>query len=126
MPTKQWIKLGFSIKRVMKTISPEVEFENIKLGYILPLHAKEKIFYHPALSKLDLVLDFTEGDSFSDIYGLNRFYSDTDFKLLMMHHHIPYILGSQTVGPFKDAKVKVQIILFRDQFFFFRQISFLL
>lgn len=47
------------------------------------------------------VIDLTEGDSFTDIYGRPRFISQTAMKE-MVETIKPLILGSQTYGPFKD------------------------
>ena len=62
---------------------------------------------------MDFVIDFTGGDSFSDIYGLLRFYERTNFKKSIISHNVPLILGSQTIGPFEDdnaKKLAVEII----------------
>ena len=48
------------------------------------------------------VIDLTEGDSFADIYGQERFDSLTFFKELT-ENTTSLILGSQTYGPFKDS-----------------------
>lgn len=51
------------------------------------------------------VFDFTAGDSFSDIYGEQRFFDRTALKELVIKNNIPLILGSQTIGPFKNDRV---------------------
>ncbi len=47
------------------------------------------------------VIDLTEGDSFTDIYGNDRFNTQTFLKELV-EKTTSLILGSQTYGPFKD------------------------
>lgn len=47
------------------------------------------------------VFDFTAGDSFTDIYGNERFITRTSLKKHVIDLNIPFILGSQTIGPFK-------------------------
>ena len=56
--------------------------------------------------KCDVIIDMTGGDSFSDIYGKERFYKQTQAKRLVERKHIPLILGPQTYGPFVDRKVR--------------------
>ena len=48
----------------------------------------------------DAVIDLTEGDSFSDIYGDVIFKGKTNVKLLIERKGIPLIIGPQTIGPF--------------------------
>jgi Uncharacterized conserved protein len=56
--------------------------------------------------KCDVVIDMTGGDSFSDIYGKERFYKQTAAKRFVEKSGIPLILGPQTYGPYTDEKVK--------------------
>lgn len=58
------------------------------------------------VKKCDMVIDLTQGDSFTDIYGLDRFETLTNAKRIVQLFHIPLILGPQTYGPFLDSKVK--------------------
>lgn len=50
----------------------------------------------------DLIVDFTGGDSFSDIYGNKRFRFATLIKYLAIKSKTPLLLGPQTYGPFKS------------------------
>lgn len=63
-------------------------------------------FLMPAVTNCDCVFDFTAGDSFTDIYGKDRFYERTGLKKKIIDSGIPLILGSQTIGPFKDNSVQ--------------------
>lgn len=58
------------------------------------------------IKKCDAVIDITQGDSFTDIYGLDRFYILTSIKWLVEKLGCPLILAPQTYGPFNDSKVK--------------------
>lgn len=58
------------------------------------------------IKKCDVVIDMTGGDSFSDIYGKERFYKFTSAKRITEKLGVPLILGPQTYGPFMDEKVK--------------------
>lgn len=58
------------------------------------------------LHKCDLVIDLTQGDSFTDIYGTERFYRLTSIKEITEKMGIPLILGPQTYGPFINDRVK--------------------
>lgn len=57
--------------------------------------------------KCDVVFDFTSGDSFSDIYGMDRFLRRTLNKQFVLWSKTPLILGSQTYGPFQSWITKV-------------------
>jgi len=56
--------------------------------------------------KDDIIFDFTAGDSFSDIYGMERFVRRTVIKTLAIKSKTPLVLGSQTYGPFKSFFAK--------------------
>ena len=49
----------------------------------------------------DLIVDFTGGDSFSDIYGNKRFRLATPVKYFAVKSKTPLLLGPQTYGPYK-------------------------
>lgn len=52
------------------------------------------------------IIDMTQGDSFSDIYGEKRFYDWTGIKRLVELCGVPLVLGPQTYGPFEDEQIK--------------------
>lgn len=56
-----------------------------------------------AYKSCDIVFDFTEGDSFSDIYGKKRFVKTALVKSLVIFSKTPLVLGSQTYGPYKNC-----------------------
>ena len=51
----------------------------------------------------DFIIDFTGGDSFSDIYGNKRFYLGSFIKQLAIWSGTPFIMGPQTIGPFRSG-----------------------
>lgn len=53
------------------------------------------------IAECDIVIDLTQGDSFTDIYGLSRFISYSLDKLTVEKLGVPLILGPQTYGPFR-------------------------
>ena len=59
-----------------------------------------------AFAKSDVIIDFSMGDSFSDIYGVKRFAVYSVLKELAIRSHTPFILGPQTYGPFQRSWVK--------------------
>lgn len=63
-----------------------------------------KIKFVNMLLTCDMIFDFTQGDSFSDIYGTKRFLSWTKKKELIENLKKPLILGPQTYGPFDNEK----------------------
>lgn len=84
-------------------------FKNISNCYnviktLLKIPQNKKVIEN--IKKCNLCIDLTQGDSFSDIYGEERFYSWSLMKLLIERSGVPLVLGPQTYGPFKDSKVK--------------------
>ena len=59
--------------------------------------------YINQLKACDIVLDIGEGDSFSDIYGLERFRDQTVTKAIVLALGKPLILSPQTIGPFERS-----------------------
>lgn len=58
------------------------------------------------IKRCDVVIDITQGDSFSDIYGEERFFRLSNIKYVAEILQIPFILGPQTYGPFMKQKVE--------------------
>ena len=55
------------------------------------------------IKECDVAIDLTAGDSFSDIYGRQRFISLTRIKRMVELLGVPLILGPQTYGPFQHS-----------------------
>lgn len=58
------------------------------------------------IRKADLIIDFTGGDSFTDIYGLRRFIRESIVKEVAIDSKSCFVLGPQTIGPFENKFVK--------------------
>ncbi|WP_338414005.1 polysaccharide pyruvyl transferase family protein [uncultured Sphaerotilus sp.] len=56
--------------------------------------------YPAKISECDVVLDIGEGDSFTDIYGLQRFIFLIASKLIVLGQGRRLVLSPQTIGPF--------------------------
>ena len=67
---------------------------------------KNKYYFSHIIKECNFIFDFTAGDSFTDIYGLNRFYERTKLKHAIEDSGLNLVLGSQTIGPFNDVDVK--------------------
>ncbi|GEM_PF-2698810 len=77
----------------------------LKISYLPHVILKRKSvnFKEPALKKLinaDLVINLSEGDSFSDIYGMHVFLRQSLDKVIAHSHGVPYYFFPQTLGPF--------------------------
>jgi len=59
-----------------------------------------KSSFFKQLRECDLILDIGEGDSFTDIYGLERYFILVGTKYAAWLAGIPLILSPQTIGPF--------------------------
>lgn len=87
----------------------------------LKLSKKYQAVFDSLLSS-DIVMDTSEGDSFSDIYGLKRFITHSTIKISSLRLHKKLILLPQTFGPFKCffARKTAGYILKRTNFNFAR------
>lgn len=81
-----------------------VIFEYVRVGSIRePINF---INFYKNINRCAVIFDFTSGDSFTDIYGKDRYYSRTIRKDLVNHSKSKLVLGSQTIGPFENYNVK--------------------
>ena len=107
-PTKKFIKSKFRYNKCIKEFMPDREYSNLKIGFCFYYHNKKNLNCYPSpkIKKCNFVFDFTAGDSFADLYGRERFFTGTKFKKKIIDMGIPFVLGSQTIGPFKDDDVR--------------------
>lgn len=56
-----------------------------------------------------LVIDLTQGDSFTDLYGRERFVQLTMAKEWVLRLGVPLVLGPQTYGPFADDRYRARV-----------------
>ena len=106
--------LGF-MKRVVKKLFSRTDavisyysnhYSNLSFGYGYYLYKKERYVLLKSVKQCQCVFDFTAGDSFTDLYGKERFFHRTRLKKAIIDCNIPLILGSQTIGPFVDHEVE--------------------
>lgn len=107
-PTRKFIKSKFRYKKCIKEFMPDVEYSNLKIDFCFYYHNKKNLNSYPSprIKKCNFIFDFTAGDSFADLYGRQRFFAGTKFKKKIIDMGIPLVLGSQTIGPFKDDDVR--------------------
>lgn len=82
------------------------QFVKLKLSNINYVVVKKKVFFQRKPEICDLVFDFTQGDSFTDLYGEWRYYHLTYVKKAIISKNIPLVLGNQTIGPFKNPNIE--------------------
>ncbi|MBW4846030.1 MAG: polysaccharide pyruvyl transferase family protein [Lachnospiraceae bacterium] len=105
-PTRRWIKEKMSIKRLEKYYQPKQQYKCLSFVPAFYYRHRSHYLFSKKAKSVVCVFDFTDGDSFSDIYGLKRFYQRTAFKKAIIDAGIPLVLGSQTIGPFQDEMVE--------------------
>jgi len=126
-PTRLWIHNNFRRKKIMKNYLPSTNLSNIKCSCIFYKRIGKKIIFEQTIKKCDCVFDFTYGDSFTDIYGEDRFISGSRLKEKIINMGTPLILGSQTIGPFnskKNEKIAADIINSAKEVYVRDQLSF--
>lgn len=74
---------------------------NIRKVLFFPKTIKALYFF----KKADYILDIGQGDSFSDIYGEDRFYEIDRIHFLSRLLKVPYCLLPQTIGPFDTPSI---------------------
>jgi polysaccharide pyruvyl transferase WcaK-like protein len=87
-----------------KDISLFLQDKVLEYSICSPISLKKpKVFskFVSSIKKCDMIIDITGGDSFSDIYGENRFIRETVGKFIA-EHYSRIILAPQTIGPFKN------------------------
>ena len=88
--------------------SKEIPFGNFKgLDFLhwksrLKLLLLSKKFQSQKIKQFDYVFDIAEGDSFTDIYGAQRFWKILNSKRFFSRFVKKQVLLPQTIGPFKD------------------------
>lgn len=92
------------IKEGRYTLAKEGRYGSIKRIF---WHAADNLKQIHALKKCNIVIDLTQGDSFTDIYGQRRFLNYTRMKKLVLNLGIPLVLGPQTYGPFNNEANRV-------------------
>lgn len=104
--TKLKNQLGLLDNQATISKALEWDFHTLKAAGRTIKHLPDTMKSLQIIKSCDFIVDLTQGDSFSDIYGQNRFYRWTGAKALVEKTGIPLVLGPQTYGPFFDDKVK--------------------
>lgn len=86
--------------------SPHISGENEVTIHCIKIEPKKLLFWKECrhiFNQCDIVLDFTGGDSFSDLYGLKRFCIASALKELAIKSNARFIMAPQTIGPFEGS-----------------------
>ena len=105
LPVKQILKRR-SVNTLKQQYYPQKAYPHLQFATCFILNKGGKTVFLNSIKKCKCVFDFTDGDSFTDIYGKERFYQRTAVKKAVIDHGVPLVLGSQTIGPFNDAQVR--------------------
>ncbi len=105
-PAKKFLKAKGNYKTCMAEFMPKHTYHNLNVGFCFFKMVCGKYVVSPGVKECDFVFDFTAGDSFTDIYGRQRFFVRTALKQKIIDMGIPLVLGSQTIGPFNDKDVR--------------------
>ena len=83
--------------------------EIIKSFEVIRVHPKKIRFWQELKNNFknaDIIFDFTLGDSFSDIYGAERYIKTNLLKMSAEKNNSRFILGPQTYGPYNKKWAK--------------------
>jgi len=96
----RFIVFGTSGSRIGLNMTPDVTIgDRLSIKRILLGRSR----YIKQVKSCDLIFDIGEGDSFTDIYGLERFHYQAGTKALVLALGKPLILSPQTIGPFERS-----------------------
>lgn len=93
--------LHFYVVSRSVTLPDDVDLKGACLTF-LKIENKNPAYYlklNKLIKVCDIVFDFTEGDSFTELYGIKRFVLTTLMKEMVLQKKKPLILGPQTYGP---------------------------
>ena len=103
----------------VKVLDEEIAY--VACGYPIPLsakgylaraaHLKRTMTDYEIFKSADMILDIGQGDSFTDIYGANRFEVIDRIHRAARLFGKPYCLLPQTIGPFHNEKLKQRACL---------------
>ena len=100
-------RLGMSPKYLLLGLAPKddnaINLPRVTAGPAPSLKefVKGRLDYIKALRRCRLVIDISEGDSFTDIYGARRYFLQLLSKAAVVQARIPLLLAPQTIGPFE-------------------------
>ena len=94
---------------VLKIGDKMIGFNNLYGMDFFTMKSRIKLMFFPkrfnreAIYNFDIIFDIAEGDSFTDIYGDERFNRILNSKRFFSKLNKPQVLLPQTIGPFKDV-----------------------
>lgn len=102
--TKKYLVDDFSITytpcRYYKALNRKDNIK-LKINHLLGRYNYKKVF-----QTADFILDIGQGDSFADIYGIERFKMIDRIHVIANELHKPYCMLPQTIGPFSNKEIK--------------------
>lgn len=100
-------EFNFSADKLSVIENGKIGIYNLKSFVKMILNGPQNLKMINEIKKCSIIFDITQGDSFTDLYGLRRFYEFTSIKSLVEKVGVPIVLAPQTYGPFYDAKAKM-------------------
>lgn len=104
---KVYIHIWFPRENNIPNLLKKWENLEINLFRLGIKNKNDRKLLYKNLNETDYAFDFTEGDSFSDIYGSKRFIIQSIIKSIIIRKKIKFILGPQTYGPFNSKIVEL-------------------
>ena len=101
---------SLSINNITISYKTVKGLDYLKLTSFFKLLFKPNRFGLKEIFNTDFVLDIAEGDSFTDIYGNDRFKRICNSKFFFKFLNKKQLLLPQTIGPFKDSKNSIKAI----------------
>ena len=96
-----------------KLLNKEIKYLTCGYPFDFSIKSNLKSIFNKSLKRnieifksADYIFDIGQGDSFADIYGRNRFKLIDRIHKVAKLYNKPYCLLPQTIGPFKDSKIK--------------------
>ena len=103
------LRVRFIVLGTSEATVPELAAELAAAGHELQVR-RIRVYrsdFRDAVRSCDLVLDIGEGDSFADIYGMQRFRFHWLSKNIVCWLGRPLILSPQTIGPFDGGLARM-------------------
>ncbi|PJG83512.1 polysaccharide pyruvyl transferase family protein [Caviibacterium pharyngocola] len=100
----EWFPNENKLSQLSQSLNVPLErLNNVKTGKWLRFYKfQENQLALQEIKKCDVVISITQGDSFSDIYGIKHFLSCWAEQNIVLKENIPLILGPQTYGPYNS------------------------
>ena len=97
---------SFTGQWALKKMYPKEDYRNLNFK-IVPLDKNAfSAVINMNMKKCDVIFEFTAGDSFTDIYGVERAKRKMHYTKMVLKNKVPLIMGSQTIGPFSEGEIR--------------------